>query len=276
MFNLLIGFPEGKAFGDRVVEHTADEVKAYIAPGKRIDPLRLVNLPTLVMPETGDSRSRQTARVGYVDGLIQIGGGDYAYRFTPHPGFPEIATSRIEEIADRLQITKWEFSRTHWAVKDIDLYRVLEESITGVKLAPHVFNFPTHLPREDDLVAVMMPFDQRFNSVYSALQSATTEAGLRCQRADEIWKNPHVMDDVIGLIWSARVVISDLSSKNPNVFYETGIAHSLGRDVIPIAQSIEDIPFDLRSLRAATYLANGEGLESLKETVTKKLKQLVA
>jgi hypothetical protein len=49
---------------------------------------------------------------------------------------------------------------------------------------------------------------------------------------------------------NARIVIADLNSRNPNVFYETGIAHTLGRDVIQIAQSIEDVPFDLRAIRS--------------------------
>ena len=79
------------------------------------------------------------------------------------------------------------------------------------------------------------------------------------------------VDDIINLIWRARVVIADLSSKNPNVFYETGIAHTLGREVIQIAQSTEDIPFDLRAIRSQIYLNNGEGLERLKEQVVERL-----
>ena len=69
------------------------------------------------------------------------------------------------------------------------------------------------------------------------------------QRADDIWVNDHIMADIIGLIWRARVVISDLSGKNANVFYETGIAHTLGRDVIQITRAPADVPFDLQPLR---------------------------
>jgi hypothetical protein len=69
-------------------------------------------------------------------------------------------------------------------------------------------------------------------------------------------------------------VIADLSSRNPNVFYETGIAHALGREVVQIAQSIEDIPFDLRAIRSLTYLNNGEGLERLKSQVVERLNYL--
>ena len=276
MYNLLVGYTEGVADRSRVVEHTDDAVRAYISPGGQVDPARLINLPTLVMPEIGHSTSRQVARVGHIEGLAVHTPKLYRFRFVANFEIPEFATSRVQEVADRLQITQWEFNRTHWAVKDIDLYRILQESITGINLAPRVFRFPTEVSRDNDLVAVMMPFDTRFNAVYEALREAVSAAGLECRRADDIWENDHIMDDVISLIWRAGVIISDLSTKNPNVFYETGIAHSLGRDVIQIAQSIDDVPFDLRSLRTVVYLSNNEGLADLKEQVTTRLGNLLA
>jgi hypothetical protein len=153
---------------------------------------------------------------------------------------------------------------------------VLHESILATALAPKVFRLPVDIPAEKDLVAVMMPFDARFNSVYTALQQAVTASGMRCQRADDIWVNGHIVDDIINLIWRVRVVIADLSSRNPNVLYETGIAHTLGREVIQIAQSMDDIPFDLRPIRSLTYVNNGEGLERLKAQVVERLNYLTS
>jgi hypothetical protein len=275
VFNLLVGFAEGVADRSRVVEYTDDSVLAYVAPSGAVDSARLLHLPTLVMPEVGDSTARQVARIGHIEDLI-VSGKHYRFRFVANPAVPEVPTHRVQEIADRLRMDQWEFSRTHWAVKDVDLYRVLQESIMGAQLAPRVFRFPTEVPRAADLVAVMMPFDARFDAVYGALREAVDGAGLECRRADDIWENDHIMDDVISLIWRARVVISDLSTKNPNVFYETGIAHALGRDVIQIAQSIDDVPFDLRSLRAVVYLSNNEGLATLKDQVRTRLSNLLA
>jgi hypothetical protein len=84
-----------------------------------------------------------------------------------------------------------------------------------------------------------------------------------------------IIDDILSLIWRARVVIADLSGKNPNVFYEAGIAHTLGRDVILAAQSMDDVPFDLRPLRTVTYLDNGEGRGRLRTQVAGRLQTLV-
>lgn len=276
VYNLLVGFTEGVADRSRVGEHTDSPVLEYVAPDGQVDLTRLVHLPTLVMPEIRNSRARQVARVGHVEDLTVFTPKQYRFRFVANPEVPEFSTERIVEIADRLQITEWEFTRTHWAVKDVDLYRELHESITGIKLTPRVFRFPTEVARDPNLVAVMMPFDERFRPVYQALREAVTAASLECRRADDIWDNDHIMDDVISLIWRARVVISDLSMKNPNVFYETGIAHSLGRDVIQIAQSRDDVPFDVGSLRSILYLANNEGLADLKHQVTTRLNTLLA
>lgn len=273
MYNLIIGFFDNEMPAERVVEYTDDTVRGWLAPAGTVDVSRLTNLPTLLMPELQDRQSPQVARIGHVEGLT-LAGRTYRFRFVPSPAVPPIASHRIDEASGSLRIDKWEFNRTHWAVKDVDLYRVIHESIVGQAITPRVFRLPLEVPTEQDLVAVMMPFDARFDDVYTALQQAVTESGMTCFRADDIWRNDHIMDDVIDLIWRARVVIADLSSKNTNVFYETGIAHTLGREVIQIAQSMDDIPFDLRSIRSVTYLHNREGLEQLKAQVVERLNYL--
>lgn len=65
----------------------------------------------------------------------------------------------------------------------------------------------------------------------------------------------------------SRIIVADCTGKNANVFYEIGIAHAIGREVILITQSMNDIPFDLRHLRAIPYLNNGEGLAALQTTI---------
>jgi hypothetical protein len=58
---------------------------------------------------------------------------------------------------------------------------------------------------------------------------------------------------VVSSICKSSVVVCDLTGKNANVFYEAGIAHSLGKDVILNTQSADDVPFDLRRLRYIPY-----------------------
>lgn len=272
MYNLLIGFAPGVALGGRILEYTEPHVVEYVKPPAGLDLARLSGLPTLVMPEVGFDEP-QVAQVGHVTDLAWVG-GNLHFRFVPNGTVPPIPSSRVEELASRLGIADWEFHRTHWAVKAADLYGALAGAEPDAS-ASRAFRLPRELARDPELVAVMMPFDASLSPVYDALRSAIERVGLRCHRADDIWENAHIMDDVISLIWRARVVISDLTGKNPNVFYETGIAHTLGRDVIQIAQHLDDVPFDLRSIRTLRYLNNGEGLGRLADDTAERLLTLI-
>jgi hypothetical protein len=44
-----------------------------------------------------------------------------------------------------------------------------------------------------------------------------------------------------------------MSERNPNVFYELGLAHAIGKPAILVAKTEEDIPFDLRHVRVIVY-----------------------
>ena len=159
----------------------------------------------------------------------------------------------------------------------MDAYAALWGTVAGSSMpGPKAFRLPTEKVQSLDLVAVMMPFDAKFAAVYDTLRGAASDAGLRCQRADDIWKNEHILDDVLELIWTARVVVADLTDRNANVFYETGIAHTIGRDVVLTTQNMEHVPFDLRSIRALTYYPNQEGLAALRSGLTTRLETLIS
>lgn len=282
MYNLLMGYTGGEAGADRMLEYTSDAVRQYVAPstagGSARTPIRferLLNLPALVMPETGFVDVPQIARVGRISDIVPSG-RSYRYTFTPNSAIDPIPTALIEAAGDALDIAAFEFHRTHWAVKDVDLYRVLDEHVAGARPRPKVLKFPAEQLIEPDLVAVMMPFGAGFQPVYDAIKTGVENAGMRCLRADDIWERDHIMDDVLSLIWRARVVVADLSGKNPNVFYETGIAHTLGRDVILVTQALDDVPFDLRPIRTLQYLNNGEGLQVLAGGLGRRLRTLTA
>jgi hypothetical protein len=123
-------------------------------------------------------------------------------------------------------------------------------------------------------MSAMMPFHPHFDSVYATLRRTAEMAGLRCRRADDIWENPAVIQDVVSLIDRSGIVIGDCTGRNPNVFYEIGIAHALGREVILITQAEADIPFDLRHLRYVQYLNNGERLDVLSTRLQRRLADL--
>jgi hypothetical protein len=142
-----------------------------------------------------------------------------------------------------------------------------------ITFAPNVFSVP-EVSVETDLAAVMMPLRAEFTAVYKAIFRACKSTGLRCLRADDIWEDSAIIQDIFNIIFRAQVVIVDFTGRNPNVMYETGIAHTLGKHVVPISQSIDDVPFDLTHHRVLKYLGNSEGLKQLEVKLVPRLRQV--
>ena len=144
-----------------------------------------------------------------------------------------------------------------------------------ITFSPDVFGVPP-LAVQSDLVSVMMPFDAGFTPTYQAIQSAISKSGMQCLRADDIWEESVVVQDIFNLIFRSSIVVVDFTGKNPNVMYETGIAHTLGKMVIPITQSIDHVPFDLRHHRSLIYHPNSQGLVQLTSDLSIRLRNLKA
>lgn len=142
-----------------------------------------------------------------------------------------------------------------------------------ITFKPSVFQVPNKKINER-LISVMMPFNASFDGTYSAISRVADYMKLECLRADDIWNNSTFIQDIFDLIFCANVVVVDFTGKNPNVMYETGIAHTLGKTVIPITQSLDDIPSDLGHHRALKYYPNEEGLKHLSNDLHKRLKAI--
>jgi hypothetical protein len=194
----------------------------------------------------------------------RIIGSEVSFEYSLDTEVPPLQNSMIYENRMGLDMPEdFEFSRNHWAVKDVDLYRFLLRNTRPRRQRPTVFDIPEHENIEPALASAMMPFNAEFNLVYESIRQAAERAGLRCRRADDIWENAAIIQDVVSLIDRSRIVVCDCTGRNPNVFYEAGIAHTLGREVILITQSEQDIPFDLRHIRHIRYLDNAEGRTAL-------------
>jgi predicted ATPase len=108
-----------------------------------------------------------------------------------------------------------------------------------------------------DTCFVIMPFGDPFDSYYLAIYVPAIEAaGLTARRADDLFRPSTIVSDIWALTREAKLILADLSGKNPNVFYELGLAHAVEKPAILVSQSMDDVPFDLRSLRIITYDKN--------------------
>lgn len=122
-----------------------------------------------------------------------------------------------------------------------------------------------------DICFIIMPFGAWFDNYFESIYIPAIEsAGLIPRRADDLYRPSAIVNDIWSLTRKAKVILADLSEKNPNVFYELGLAHAVAKPAILVAESIDDIPFDLRALRVIIYDKNepdwGDALQDKIET----------
>jgi hypothetical protein len=86
---------------------------------------------------------------------------------------------------------------------------------------------------------------------------------IKLIRADSIFNTQNILSRLWNLINREGILIADLTTRNPNVMYEVGLCHSIGRDVILLSNNEEDVPIDLRVGTTYFYYKN------LKELVKK-------
>jgi len=106
-----------------------------------------------------------------------------------------------------------------------------------------------------DTCFVMMPFTAPLGEYYLKIyEPAIRKAGLTPVRADDdIFGTGKIMDQIWSGLNSAKVIVAELTARNPNVFYELGIAHALQKPVVLISSNEQDVPFDLQHIRVIYY-----------------------
>jgi hypothetical protein len=129
-----------------------------------------------------------------------------------------------------------------------------------------------------DTCFVMMPFGEWFDKYYKEIYiPAIKEAGFEPVRADELFSTGSVVEQIWEQIQKSKVLLADLTGKNPNVFYELGLAHAAKKPVIFTSGYIDDVPFDLRHLRVIIYEVREPGWNNkLKVDITAYLKNAKA
>ena len=125
-----------------------------------------------------------------------------------------------------------------------------------------------------DTCFVMMPFGEWFDRYYQEIYvPAIKEAGFEPVRGDELFNTGSVVEQIWEQIEKAKLLLADLSGKNPNVFYELGLAHAARKPVVFAAANLEDVPFDLRHLRVIIYdIREPEWASRLRKSVTDYLR----
>lgn len=226
------------------------------------------------------------------------------------PGYTGDATEAFGYFLDQifLQVTPGEFCEIvksilvdfkNWKGQNLDIEKVIEslqkigiEKEELEKIFINLIENKTILPTISDvapqfndnkmivdekLCFVLIPFTSKFDSIYSNIIKKVVESefNFNCKKADEIFGTKPIIEDIWEYIKNAKFLIADLTDRNPNVFYELGIAHALNKQVVLLTQNINDVPFDLRHFRCVVYEDSIAGADKLRDGLKSTIKKVL-
>ena len=123
---------------------------------------------------------------------------------------------------------------------------------------------------------VVMQFSEEFNALYTDVIKPTCEQfDLKAVRADDIYNSDLVINDIARSIEEASVIIADVTTDNPNVFYEVGYAHGIKKETILLSdRTREKLPFDVSGFRTLFYDNTIGGKSDVEGRLTAHLKSI--
>jgi hypothetical protein len=128
-----------------------------------------------------------------------------------------------------------------------------------------------------DTCFVISPFGEPFDTYFAyVIKPAVESCGLYAIRGDSLYRPTTIVEDIWTGIRDAKLLVAELSGRNPNVFYELGLAHAISKPVILLAETIDDVPFDLRAIRVLLYDKNHPDWGSLlQKSLTKAIREVM-
>jgi ActR/RegA family two-component response regulator len=190
--------------------------------------------------------------------------------------------NRISRFTKAIVITGYpSVDTTKEAIRKLRVFEYLEKSPWDDSFDPFLFcktvrEAADNAEKEQNLFAfVLMPFAQKFEAIYQEVIKQTVEAnGFICKRADDFYGPYRIMEDIEQGIRDAKFLIAILSGKNPNVFYEVGLAHAWHKMVLLLTESMDDIPPKLGIVRCTIYEDSLRGAEKLKRVLIDAINSL--
>lgn len=142
--------------------------------------------------------------------------------------------------------------------------------------------FPATKPDRMNIVSicfVIQPFDAgKFDKRYEdVLKPAIEEAGLVAYRVDRDVGVEVPIDAIEEGIRSSTICLAEITTDNPNVWYELGYARARGRPVVMISSKERaKFPFDIQHRAVISYESDSTSdFTGLRASITAKIKALL-
>jgi nucleoside 2-deoxyribosyltransferase len=123
------------------------------------------------------------------------------------------------------------------------------------------------------LVLILTPFHTREQNTFQIISEVCRDVGFRSVRGDEEFTDANILPHILKLMVQARLVIANINGRNPNVFFELGVANAIDKPTIVVSETLGDVPFDLQNRRMIIYKSNTELANGLNRALVQVLAQ---
>ncbi len=175
---------------------------------------------------------------------------------------------KIADLNERLTDGETEFRSVNHLLLDADQGASSLSATEGFVDSP--FLAAMDIPPQEvqrDLIFVLTPFEKREEATYAAVVEAFQSWNVRVRRGDEENITSNILRHIVTLIAQANIIVANVATRNPNVMYELGIAQSLGKKVILVSRTVDNVPFDLKHQRILLYKTREDLVSKLRESV---------
>jgi hypothetical protein len=212
--------------------------------------------------DTGRQSSLSSGIEYVIDGLMEAGLVEKA-NVRDSSSYSEVHDYKISDNWNKIQ-----------GVLALSLTQLAKLDSPSAFIAEPLFGKPSRRSNLIDIF-VLMPFTDKLKPVWEDhIKNVASSLGLTAKRADDFFTAHAVMRDVWDAISTSRILIADCTDRNPNVFYEIGVAHTVGKPVILCTQNSSDVPFDLRHIRYIEYENTPPGMRKFEASLTETIKSL--
>lgn len=177
-----------------------------------------------------------------------------------------------DEIEEEIRVLTKQLEMTSVA-QYIDVHRLAFSGQNSNSLSSSIDyeNFLRQFGLEKEQLAVrtgtaafLTPFDIQGNKLFNTCQSILGKIDIFLRKTDNLVEKDDILMNIVTMIVQSEFILANIDGRNPNVYYELGIAHALGKPTILLSRSthnLNEIGFDIRQKRIIIY-ENKQDLES--------------
>jgi nucleoside 2-deoxyribosyltransferase len=121
---------------------------------------------------------------------------------------------------------------------------------------------------------VLLPLDASARRLRDVINTTIRQARGEPMFLDELRAGASWVDEVSRLVRESSAVIADVTRLNPNVMFELGLAHGLGKPVVLLLDEAAStsLPSDLLGYQTLTYSA--KNLSPLRDRLSRTVRQI--